>query len=91
MVTTATEAFRAERATVTPNGHRPERPPLRVLLGRWAGRHLPTLAAVRVAVMQWTGAVFAAAAAYTWWGLGAMFAVTAGWLFIASVLHEPRR
>lgn len=87
MVTTATEAFRAERVQVATNGHRPTRTPLTVIVGRWLGRHLPTWAAVKVAAMQWTGAGFAAAAAYTTFGIGACFAVLAAWLFVAAQLH----
>lgn len=91
MVTTTTAAFRAERAKLSTNGHRPERTPLRLRAARWLGRNLPTIAAFRVAVMQWAGAALGVAAAFTLWGLGPALAAGCFWMFYAAHAHQDRR
>ena len=91
MVTTMTAEFRAERARLSTNGHRPERTPALVALARWLGRNLPTIAAFRVAVMQWVGAALGVAAAFTLWGLGIALLVGAVWMFWAANAHGAGR
>lgn len=92
MATTFRQAYTAERSIST-NGHRPQRIPFLVALGRFAARRLPRWAAIRSAVLQVAAVVCAVAGIAILWGIGPALLAACPGLFILEALtgETPRR